>query len=198
MEKTLVGLLKMSTTLAIRTVKLCLALTACGQPSVTPDVSKSRLLNTDVFGEVDSNHRVIAAGKHFKCTPIAVWDGDGPVWCDEGPKLRLAGIAAREHDESCRANQPCPAATGVAARDALVILLGGATGTRSEGHVKVAGPQLECLSRGGARGNRTAAWCRMPDGRNLSCEMIASGTALRWPKYDPDNSCGYLQNNLFP
>lgn len=43
---------------------------------------------------------VIAAGQTFTCTPTRVWDGDGPVWCAEGPRLRIAGIAAREMDGS--------------------------------------------------------------------------------------------------
>lgn len=27
---------------------------------------------------------VVPAGEAFTCTPEAVWDGDGPVWCEEG------------------------------------------------------------------------------------------------------------------
>lgn len=41
---------------------------------------------------------VVPHGEAFECTPVAVWDGDGPIWCAEGPRLRLAGIAARELD----------------------------------------------------------------------------------------------------
>lgn len=37
----------------------------------------------------------VAQGTSFTCTPTRVWDGDGPIWCAEGPKIRLAGIAAR-------------------------------------------------------------------------------------------------------
>ena len=55
---------------------------------------------------------VVPADEEFTCTPTRVWDGDGPVWCAEGPRIRLAGIAAREIDDSCRANQPCPTASG--------------------------------------------------------------------------------------
>lgn len=44
---------------------------------------------------------IVPAGEAFTCTPEAVWDGDGPVWCKEGPRIRLAGIAARELDGSC-------------------------------------------------------------------------------------------------
>ena len=78
---------------------------------------------------------VVPAGEVFTCTPVRVWDGDGPVWCAEGPHVRLAGIAAREMDGSCRSNQPCPDATAAQARDALVRLIGVPTGRSMEGHV---------------------------------------------------------------
>lgn len=65
---------------------------------------------------------IVASGQTFTCTPTHVWDGDGPVWCAEGPHLRIAGIAAREMDGTCRSNQPCPDASAVEARDALVQL----------------------------------------------------------------------------
>ena len=38
---------------------------------------------------------IVASGQTFTCTPTHVWDGDGPVWCAEGPHLRIAGIAGR-------------------------------------------------------------------------------------------------------
>ncbi|RJY06943.1 hypothetical protein [Aurantiacibacter aquimixticola] len=74
----------------------------------------------------------------FVCTPVAVWDGDGPIWCYEGPRIRLTGIAAREMDSTCRPEHPCPAASTEAARDALVDLLGGEKGRLKSGHVSVA------------------------------------------------------------
>jgi len=132
---------------------------------------------------------VIAAGNHFTCTPTRVWDGDGPIWCAEGMKIRLAGLAAREIDGSCRPGQPCPAASGVAARDELVRLLGGAQGRTSYGHILVNGPRLSCLSEGRAKGTRTGAWCTSPATGDLSCAMIDSGLALRWRTFDPDNRC---------
>ena len=62
----------------------------------------------------------LASAATFVCTPIAVWDGDGPIWCKEGPKIRIAGIAAREMDGTCSRRHPCPASSAAAARDALV------------------------------------------------------------------------------
>lgn len=131
---------------------------------------------------------VVAAGAAFICTPTRVWDGDGPIWCAEGPRVRLAGIAAREIDGSCRPGQPCPDASGVDARDALVALLGGARGVAREGHVLVAGPQLTCLSEGSAGGSRTAAWCRRGS-FDLSCTMLRTGRTLRWPRYWRNHRC---------
>jgi endonuclease YncB( thermonuclease family) len=126
---------------------------------------------------------VVAAGQSFTCTPTHVWDGDGPIWCAEGPHVRIAGIAAREIDGTCKTNQPCPAASATVARDSLVRLLGGARGNRLTGHVVVAGPRLQCRSEGSAGGTRTAAWCRFPTGLDLSCAMIRTGTVLRWNRY---------------
>ncbi|QKS02350.1 hypothetical protein F9288_21515 (plasmid) [Sphingomonas sp. CL5.1] len=125
----------------------------------------------------------VPAGQTFICTPIRVWDGDGPVWCREGPRIRLGGIAAREIDGSCRRGQPCPRASGIAARDALVRLLGGARGRSGTGHILVSGPRLQCRSTGNAKGDRTGAWCSAPGIGDLSCAMIATGTVLRWQRY---------------
>ena len=132
---------------------------------------------------------VIAAGQTFTCTPTRVWDGDGPVWCAEGPRLRIAGIAAREMDGTCRAHHPCPRSSEIQARDALVQILGGARGTASTGHVLVRGPKLTCRSEGRAEGNRTAAWCRLPGGTDLSCAMIRTRTVLRWDRYWKGPAC---------
>jgi endonuclease YncB( thermonuclease family) len=125
----------------------------------------------------------VPAGAAFACTPTRVWDGDGPVWCAEGPRVRLAAIAAREIDGTCRRWQPCPAASGIAARDALVQLLGGARGSTRDGHVRVAGPRLTCRSRGPDRYGRTVASCALPSGRDVGETLIARGVVLRWARY---------------
>jgi endonuclease YncB( thermonuclease family) len=132
---------------------------------------------------------IVPAGQTFDCTPTRVWDGDGPVWCAEGPRIRLSGIAAREIDGSCRDNQPCPAAGAEEARDALVRLVGRPTGKSREGHVLVDGPTMHCLSIGGGGGSRTAAWCISPVGGNLSCAMVGGGWALSWDRYWSKHRC---------
>lgn len=131
----------------------------------------------------------IAAGQSFACTPVAVWDGDGPIWCAEGPRIRLAGIAAREIDGSCRSHHPCPSVSGPAARAALVGLLGRPVGQRASGHVMVRGPALRCRSVGHGKGSRTAAWCSSPKVGDLSCAMVTSGHALRWKSYWDESAC---------
>ena len=132
---------------------------------------------------------IVPAGSDFTCTPVAVWDGDGPVWCAEGPHIRLAGIAAREMDGSCRSNQPCPDASAIVARDGLVSLLGRPIGRRPEGHILIEGPSLKCTSEGGAGGNRTAAWCISPVVGDVSCVMVERGWALIWPKFWRGHRC---------
>lgn len=132
---------------------------------------------------------IVAAGTTFTCTPVAVWDGDGPVWCAEGPKIRIAGVAAREIDGACRAGQPCPSVSGIEARDRLVRLLGGPRGTWRTGHVEVRAATMTCVSDGSAGGSRTAAWCTSPAFGDLSCAVVRAGGAIVWPRYWRRHSC---------
>jgi hypothetical protein len=133
--------------------------------------------------------QVVASGMTFPCTPVAVWDGDGPVWCSEGPKIRIAGVAAREIDGTCRPGQPCPSVTGVDARNKLVSLFGGARGILPSGHVRVRSPTMVCRSDGSAGGSRTAAWCRSPTFGDLSCATVAGGGAIMWARYWRNHTC---------
>lgn len=136
-----------------------------------------------------ANVPIVPSGQTFTCTPTHVWDGDGPVWCKEGPRLRLSGIAARELDGSCSPGHPCPAASGIAARDALVALLGTPTGVSRHGHILITGPALSCRSDGSAGGNRTAAWCVSPQHGDINCAMVRGGWALRWDRYWRGHRC---------
>jgi endonuclease YncB( thermonuclease family) len=133
---------------------------------------------------------IVPAGQAFTCTPVRVWDGDGPIWCAEGPRVRLAGIAAREMDGTCSPGHPCPDASALVARDALVRLLGRPVGTSREGHVLVRGPALKCRSDGDGKGKRTSAWCTSPIGGDLSCAMVRGGWAARWERYWRERRCG--------
>ena len=131
----------------------------------------------------------LAAGTTFTCTPTHVWDGDGPVWCEEGPRIRLSGIAAREMDGTCRPGHPCPDASPEAAKAALVDLIGKPEGESEYGHTLVRGPAMRCVSTGSAGGDRTGAWCVSPRGGDLSCAMVRGGWAARWARYWKDHQC---------
>lgn len=61
-----------------------------------------------------------AAGILFACTPVAVYDGDGPIWCQERPHIRLKDIAAREMDNTCRRGTVNVAEAPLAAATTLV------------------------------------------------------------------------------
>lgn len=132
---------------------------------------------------------VVPAGQSFSGTPTAVWDGDGPIWCAEGPHIRLSGIAAREMDGTCSPEHSCPAADPIAARDHLVSLLGTRGGVRPTGHISVNGPTMRCRSAGGAGGNRTAAFCTSPRSGDISCAMVRDGFAAKWDRYWQGHRC---------
>lgn len=132
---------------------------------------------------------IIPNGAAFTCTPEAVWDGDGPIWCKEGPRVRLAGIAAREIDGRCAVGHPCPSADATAARDHLANLLGTVKGMAATGHVRIKGAPLRCVSTGSAGGNRTAAFCRSPRSGDISCAMVRDGYAARWDRYWRAHRC---------
>lgn len=110
-----------------------------------------------------------APTNRFDCTVIGVHDGDGPIHCAEGPKIRLHAIAAREIDESCRRGHPCPNATGATAKEALQRL--------------AFGKILTCEATGTSYG-RVTALCWNSNGVELNCAMVRGGYALRWDKFD--------------
>jgi endonuclease YncB( thermonuclease family) len=132
---------------------------------------------------------VLPEGQIFVCTPTHVWDGDGPIWCKEGARIRLAGIATRELNGRCLKGHPCPSANAIDARNALVRLVGTAKGIGRHGHILVNGPAMRCLSNGSAGGNRTGAWCVSPKGGDVNCAMVRGGWALKWEQHWGKHSC---------
>lgn len=165
------------------------------RPLATAALISIALTGCDV-GHADPA-RPLPAGAAFTCTPERVWDGDGPIWCREGHRIRLSGIATREVrwtgkamvDDGCRDGHPCPTTNGVAARDGLVRLLGGPQGVAGTGHVLVRGPVLSCVSTGSAGGKRVGAWCRSARTGDLSCAMVKGGYGLRWDRYWKGHRC---------
>ena len=161
-----------------------LILGACGKGAAQSSQTPSPAVVTDLIPQ---------AGTMFRCTPTKVYDGDGPVWCEEGQRIRLAGIAAREMDGTCRDGHPCPDASAEEARATLVRMVSGRIRTPADyparGHVDVTGPPLSCTSTGPAGGKRVGAWCISPTAGDLSCAMLASGTVAKWGRYWKGHGC---------
>lgn len=109
------------------------------------------------------------ASATLRCVVTGVHDGDGPIYCASGEKIRLTAIAARELDETCNPGHPCPSASGASARDELRSLALGQT--------------LSCEATGTSYG-RITAWCWRADGAELNCAMLRSGKASYWAKFD--------------
>jgi endonuclease YncB( thermonuclease family) len=147
------------------------------------------LVGWNFLPPADAPAQIIPPGKTFRCTPVAVWDGDGPIWCAEGPKVRIAGVAAREMDGTCRANQPCPTVPAIDARDRLVAVLGGSRGSTPDGHIKVQSATMNCRSDGSAGGSRTAAWCTSSVVGDLSCAVVRAGGAVEWARHWKEHNC---------
>lgn len=118
-------------------------------------------------------------GGGFTCTVASITDGD-TLRCREADatgrqiRVRIAGIAARETDGTCQTGHPCPAASAESATAELSRL--------------ASGQRLTCQPNGMSY-RRIAAFCRNPAGVDLSCAMIASGTAARWDRHMAGHRC---------
>lgn len=112
----------------------------------------------------------------FSCTVIRVHDGDGPLWCSNGIKVRIAGVQASDFESAspCRAADPRRA--NYRCNDAA------ADRSRKVVERLVLQRTLRCDPVGRSY-SRVVARCTLPDGRSLSCAAIARGAAVRWDRY---------------
>jgi endonuclease YncB( thermonuclease family) len=114
------------------------------------------------------------------CTVASITDGDTLRCAETGSdgkqiRIRLSGVAARERDGTCSAGHPCPEGSAEAATAELERL--------------ATGEVLICREVGRTYG-RVAAFClRRSDGLDLSCAMVASGTAARWDRHWGGHRC---------
>lgn len=112
----------------------------------------------------------------FTCTVVRVHDGDGPLWCANGIKVRIAGVQAPDYEdaEPCRrqdarrANYICDNAAADRSREIVERMLLRET--------------ITCQPLGKSYA-RVVARCIMADGRSLSCAVIAAGAAVRWARF---------------
>lgn len=115
----------------------------------------------------------VAIGQNFTCDVVRVHDGDGPLTCSSGVKVRIAGVQAPDFEdaEPCRTGKAGYVCDDGQARAAQRITAG-----------LVLGKRLTCTAVDHSW-NRTVARCWLPDKRSLSCAVVARGAARRWPAY---------------
>lgn len=132
-------------------------------------------LASGAFASDDAAER----GDRFTCTVASITDGD-TLRCAETDqagrqiRVRVSGINARETDGTCSPGHPCPSATASAGTAELRRL--------------ASGQVLSCRAVG-ASYRRVAAFCTNEAGTDLSCAMVASGTAARWDRHWQGHRC---------
>jgi endonuclease YncB( thermonuclease family) len=109
----------------------------------------------------------------FVCSVTRVHDGDGPIWCKEGPKIRVAGIQAPDFESAdpCRRRKPGYVCSDVRARASQRIVSS-----------LVLHHRLRCVALEPSY-SRMVATCRLADGRDLACTTVRAGAANWWPAY---------------
>lgn len=103
----------------------------------------------------------------FACDVAYVNDGD-TLRCEDGTRVRLHAIAARETDGSCSPGHPCPSASAAESTSALT---------------RLAGSRITCM-RTGQSYQRVTAICHNSSGVEINCAMVESGAALIWDRFN--------------
>lgn len=109
----------------------------------------------------------------FECIVVSVYDGDGPIHCANGVKIRVAGIQAPDFEraEPCRrrkAGYVCSNLEAALAQQRVSRLVMGKT--------------LACHQVGTSYA-RIVARCTLPDRSDLACSIVTLGAAEWWPGY---------------
>lgn len=123
-----------------------------------------------VVGEVSPQPVVTlkTPANRFSCEVAFVNDGD-TFRCEDGTRVRLHAVAARESDGTCSPGHPCPQASAASATAALRAL--------------VSGQRLSCEKIGESY-NRITAICWTPTDREVNCEMVRSKTTVVWDRFN--------------
>lgn len=108
----------------------------------------------------------------FICDVAYVNDGD-TLRCEDGTRVRLHAVAAREADETCSPGHPCPAASAASATAVLRRLAANRT--------------ISC-ERVGQSYSRVTAICWTSEQVEINCAMIRSGTTLVWERFDRERA----------
>lgn len=121
---------------------------------------------TTVLEDGSPWRRRVAVGQSADIRIVEVTELRGRAWVIDGDtldiggmRIRLVGIDAPEMDHPY----------GRTAKWALVNLC--------------KGQEIRAVFDGDLSHDRTVATCYLPDGRDLSAEMVAAGMAIDWPKF---------------
>jgi len=117
-----------------------------------------------------------AASPAFTCVVTRVHDGDGPLWCANGVKVRVAGIQAPDFESASPCRRPAPQ------RAAYTCDTAAAKRSRAIVERLTLQKRLKCQPVDRSY-KRVVARCTLPDRRSLSCATIAAGAAVRWDRY---------------
>lgn len=122
----------------------------------------------ELLQSAGDHHQSVERRGSLSCTVAYITDGD-TLRCQDGTRIRLHAVSARERDGSCSPGHPCPSAAAGAATAELSRLAGGKT--------------IRCETTGRSY-NRLTAICWTPEGEEINCSMIRSGVALVWDRFN--------------
>lgn len=122
-----------------------------------------------LFWQSDDRSAVMASSPayDFSCDVSYVNDGD-TLRCQDGTRVRLHAVAARESDGSCSPGHPCPSASAATSKAALE---------------RLAGRRINCVQTGTSY-RRVAAICDNEQGVEINCAMVRSGAAVIWDRFN--------------
>jgi len=126
-----------------------------------------------LFWQSGDGRAVMASARayDFSCDVSYVNDGD-TLRCQDGTRVRLHAIAARETDGSCSPGHPCPSASASTSKASLE---------------KLAGRRINCIQTGTSY-RRVTAICDNEQGVEINCAMVRSGAAVIWDRFNRQES----------
>lgn len=121
-------------------------------------------------GEVETA-QAAAPAYDFACDVAYVNDGD-TLRCEDGTRVRIHAIAARESDNTCSPGHPCPTASADESKAALE---------------RLAGDRITCIQTGTSY-KRVTAICHNVSGVEINCAMVQTGAAALWDKFNRERA----------
>jgi endonuclease YncB( thermonuclease family) len=135
---------------------------------------RKNIVGTYLFCQAD--RMFLADPPPIVCVVTHVHDGDGPLWCLSGEKIRVAGIQAPDFESAAPCKRAAERRRSYVCDDRAAAL------SQRIMSGLVFGKRLVCRPVDVSY-RRTVARCTLPDGRSLSCAALAAGAAIRWDRY---------------